>query len=227
MHMESKVVIKKLKFLSSKEVLESHARFGDTGKNKLGVATPDIRNLAKEIGKNHTLALDLWKTNIHEARALATMIDHPQHVTEEQMEEWAKDFDGWGICDHACGLFANTPFAYRKAVEWTSREMEYEKRAGFALMAYLAVHDKKADDKRLLKFLPIIKQHANDDRNFVKKAVNWALREIGKRNSALNKAAIETAHEINQMKSAEKWIASDAIRELQSDAVQKRVKAKS
>ena len=225
--MESKDVIKILKSLSSKERRESSERFGILDNRMLGVSVPDIRKLAKEIGKDHLLALELWKTEIHEARILATMIDHPQHVTEEQMDSWIKDFDTWDICDHACGnLFDKTPFAYKKAAEWTAREREYEKRAGFALIAYLAVHDKKADDKRFLSFLKLIKQQAEDDRNFVKKAVNWALREIGKRNAALNKAAIEAAKEIKQMKGAGKWIASDALRELQSDAVQKRLNKK-
>lgn len=224
--MDSKEVLKRLKALSSKEVLQSHERFAILGNKMLGVRVPDIRALAKEIGKDHVLAQELWKTNIHEARILATMIDHPDHVTEEQMDIWIKDFDSWDICDHACGnLFDKTCFAYSKAVVWTSREREYEKRAGFALIAYLAVHDKKSDDKRFLKFLPIIKREAGDDRNFVKKAVNWALREIGKRSAALNKAAIETAKEIRQSGKGT-WIASDALRELQSDAVQKRLMTK-
>ncbi len=225
--MDSKGVLKRLKAMSDPKVVESHSRFGDTGKNKLGVTTPDIRKLAREIGKDHRLALDLWKINIHEARVLATMIDHPRHVTEEQMEEWIKDFDGWGICDHACGnLFDKTPFAYRKASEWSSRKKEYEKRAGFALVAYLAVHDKKAEDRRFLNFLKLIKREAADDRNFVKKAVNWALREIGKRDKALNREAIKTAKEIKLMKErSARWIASDALRELQSEAVRGRLKS--
>ena len=224
--MDSKDAVKKLKSLSSKEARESNERFAILGSSMLGVRVPDIRALAKGIGKDHLLAIELWKTGIHEARILATMIDHPDHVTEEQMDNWTKDFNSWDICDHACGnLFDKTKFAYKKAVEWTSREREYEKRAGFALMAYLSVHDKKSDDKRFLKFLPIIRRESGDDRNFVKKAVNWALREIGKRSAALNKAATETATEIcNSGKG--KWVASDALRELRSDAVQKRLKAK-
>lgn len=225
--MDQKTALRRLKALSDPKVLESHARFGDTGRNKLGVATPEIRRLAREIGKDHLLAIELWKTNIHEARVLATMIDHPDHVTDEQMEKWVSEFDGWGICDHACGnLFDRTKFAYKKAAEWTCREREYEKRAGFALIAYLAVHDKKSPDSRFLKFLPIIKKESGDDRNFVKKAANWALREIGKRNAALNKAAIETAKEIRASGKG-KWIAYDALRELQGDAVQERLSRKS
>ena len=224
--MDLKDAVRKLKSLSSKEARESNERFAILGSNMLGVRVPDIRALAKETGKDHLLAIELWKTGIHEARVLATMIDHPDHVTEEQMDNWTKDFNSWDICDHACGnLFDKTRFAYSKAVEWSKREGEYEKRAGFALMAYLAVHDKKSDDKRFLKFLPIIKREARDDRNFVRKAVNWALREIGKRSAALNKAAIETAKEIRQSGDG-KWVASDALRELQSDAVQKRLRRK-
>ena len=226
--MDCKEAVKRLKALSDTKVIESHKRFNDTGKNKLGVSTPFTRKLAKEIGKDHSLAQELWNTNIYEARVLATMIDHPDHVTEEQMEKWAKEFDGWGIVDHTCGnLFDKTRFAYRKAVEWTSREREYEKRAGFSLIAYLAVHDKTADDKRFIKFLPMIKREAHDDRNFVKKAVNWALREIGKRNATLNKTAIETARELKQRNErSARWIGSDALRELTSDVVQRRLKAK-
>lgn len=226
--MDQKTAISRLKSVSSKERRESNERFGILGNRMLGVSVPDIRKLAKEIGKDHLLAQELWKSGIHEARILATMIDNPLHADERQLEKWVKDLDSWDICDHFCGNLADkTPFAYRKAVEWTTREREYEKRAGFALIAYLAVHDKKADDRKFLKFLSIIKREAEDDRNFVKKAVNWALREIGKRNLKLNKAAIETAKEIRRLDSkSAKWIASDAIRELQSDAVQRRIKKK-
>ena len=170
--MESKDVLKRLKTLSSQEKRESNERFAIIGSRMLGVSVPDIRKLAKEVGKDHLLAQDLWKTGVHEARVLATMIDQPQHVTEKQMDSWIKDFDAWDICDHACcNLFDKTLFAYKKATEWTSREREYEKRAGFALIAYLAVHDKKAEDSKFIRLLPIIKREAGDDRNFVKKAV--------------------------------------------------------
>lgn len=226
--MESKDVLKRLMTLSSKEKRESNERFAIIGSRMLGVSVPDIRKLAKEIGKDHLLAQDLWKTGVHEARILSTMIDHPEHVTEKQMDSWIKDFDTWDICDHACcNLFDRTSFAYKKATEWTSRDREYEKRAGFALMAYLAVHDKKAEDSKFIRLLPIIKREAHDGRNFVKKAVNWALREIGKRNTALNKEAIKVAKELKLRKErSARWIGSDALRELQSDAVQKRLKSK-
>ena len=226
--MNVKDAVKKLKTLSSQEKRESNERFAIIGSRMLSVSVPDIRKLAKEVGKDHLLAQDLWKTGVHEARILATMIDQPQHVTEKQMDSWIKDFDAWDICDHACcNLFDKTLFAYKKATEWTSREREYEKRAGFALIAYLAVHDKKAEDSKFIRLLPIIKREAGDNRNFVKKAVNWALREIGKRNPALNKEAIRVAKDIKLMDSkSAKWIASDALRELQGDAVQRRLKNK-
>jgi 3-methyladenine DNA glycosylase AlkD len=152
-------------------------------------------------------------------------VDDPQHVTEEQMEAWVRDFDSWDICDQVCSnLFDRTLFAYRKVVEWSGRDEEYVKRAGYVLMAALAVHDKKASDEVFLAFLPIIKAGAADERNFVKKAVNWALRQIGKRNAKLNRDAIKAAEEIRKInaKSA-RWIASDALRELTSEAVARKM----
>ncbi len=204
------------------------ARFGINPKNTLGVSIPVIRDLAKTQCKNprrHELALELWKTGIHEARLLAGFIDDSKKVSEAQMESWARDFDSWDVCDQACSnLFDQTPFAWRKAREWTKRKEEFVKRAGFVLMACLAVHDKKADDKKFLAFLPIIKREARDERNFVRKAVNWALRQIGKRSKALNAAAVKTASEISRIDSkAARWIAADALRELESPAVQKRL----
>ena len=153
------------------------------------------------------------------------MIDEPNEVTKKQMDAWIRDFDSWDVCDQCCmNLFDKTPFVWEKAIEWTNREKEFEKRAGFALMACLAWHDKESLDKKFLVFLPAIKREANDDRNYVKKAVNWALRNIGKRNLNLNRKAIETAKEIQKMDSrSAKWIASDAIRELMSEAVQERL----
>ena len=224
--MDSKEVLKRLRVMSDPKWVETSRHFGIQGKNVYGISVPKLRAFAREIGKNHRLALDLWKTGVHEARILATMIDSPQYVTEEQMEAWVKDFDSWDICDQACGgLFDKMPFAYKKAAEWMKREREYEKRAGFSLIAYLAVHNKNADDTKFLKFLPMIKIESVDDRNFVKKAVNWALREIGKRNKNLNREAIKTAKEIRLIDSkSAKWIAADALRELQGEAVQKRLK---
>jgi 3-methyladenine DNA glycosylase AlkD len=219
-------VIKKLRSWSNARNVAGMARFGISSSNTLGIPLPKIRALAKSIGKDHALALQLWKSGIHEARILATIIDDPRLVTEKQMEQWVRDFDSWDVVDQAAGnLFDKTPFAYEKAVEWTRRTREFEKRAGFSMMAYLAVHDKKAPDEKMTKFLPIIKKAADDERNFVRKAVNWALRQIGKRNKKLNRLAIKTAKEIQKVDSkSAHWIAADALRELQSPKTQARLK---
>ncbi len=210
-------IISELKSHSSKKNIEGMARFGISAKNTLGVPIPILRSMAKDIGKNHSLALELWNSKIHEARILAGMIDDFSLVSKKQMDSWIEDFDSWDVCDQICmNLFDKTPFAFSKAIEWSSRKSEFEKRAGFALMACLAVHAKKAKDKDFEKFLPIIQREAIDERNFVKKAVNWALRQIGKRNSALCKKAISVAREIEKIDSkSAKWIAKDAIRELE------------
>ncbi len=219
-------VLGELKSLINPEAVAGMARFGINPGNTYGVSIPSLRKIAREVGTNHVLAQRLWSSGIHEARILASMIDIPENVTEEQMENWVKDFDSWDVCDQCCSnLFDKTEFACQKAVEWSKREEEFVKRAGFVLMAVLAVHDKKARDEEFLKFLPIIKRESTDDRNFVKKAVNWALRQIGKRNLDLNKKAIETAKEIQKMESkSSKWIASDAIRELTGEEIQKRLR---
>jgi len=186
---------------------------------------PVLRKMAKEIGKNHKLALELWDSGIHEARILAGFIDEPEKVAEKQMEKWVGDFDSWDVCDQVCSsLFDKTPFVWKKLEEFTKRKEEFVKRTGFTLMAYLAVHDKKAQDKDFIKLLPIIKREATDERNFVRKAVNWALRQIGKRNKNLNKEAIKMAQEILRIENkTAKWIASDTIRELTSPSIQKRL----
>jgi 3-methyladenine DNA glycosylase AlkD len=220
-------ILKKLKSLSNPKAVAAMARFGINPDNTYGVSIPNLRRMAKEIGKDHTLAQQLWSSGIHEAKILAGMIDVPEIVTEKQMEQWVKGFDSWDVCDQVCmNLFEDTPFASKKAVAWSKRKEEFIKRAGFVMMARLAVSDKKADDKQFEKFLPIIKRGADDSRNFVKKAVNWALRQIGKRNFRLNKKAIETAKEIQKIDSKPaKWIASDALRELTSKVVQKKIRA--
>ena len=218
-------IIQKLKSLSDPEAVKGMARFGINPENTYGVSIPQLRKMAKEIGVDHDLAQQLWASGIHEARMLASFIDQPEMVTEAQMESWVKDFDSWDVCDQCCSnLFDKTKFAYQKAAEWSKREEEFVKRAGFTLIASLAVHDKKAADEEFLKFLPMIKRESGDARNFVKKAVNWALRQIGKRNLILNKLATKTAEEIQQIDSrSARWIASDAIRELTSKAVQKKL----
>lgn len=192
------------------------ARFGINPNNTLGVNIPTLRRLAKEIGTNHTLAGQLWKTGIHEARILAGLIDDPKAVTARQMDRWVRDFDSWDVCDQACmNLFDKTPYAFQKAQEWTSHNPEYQRRAGFALMAALAAHDKQASDKDFVQFFPLIKKYAVDERNFVKKAVNWALRQIGKRNRVLCKGAVSVAEKLKKSANASaRWIGSDAYREL-------------
>ncbi len=222
-------ILKRLKSLADPKAVEGMARFGINPENTFGVSIPNLRKIAKETGRDRALAQQLWDSAIHEARILASMIDDSEMVTEEQMERWVKDFDSWDVCDQCCmNLFEKTKFAYQKAVEWSSNDKEFIKRTGFVLMARLAVSDKKADDKQFEPFLPIIKRESTDNRNFVKKAVNWALRQIGKRNLNLNGKAIETAKEIQEIDSkSARWIAADAIRELTSQAVLERLQAKS
>ncbi len=226
--MEIKKIIKKLESLGNKKDLEGMARFGINPENSFGVSIYKLRPFAKEIGKNHELALKLWGSGIREARILASFIDLPEKVTEEQMEKWVKDFNSWDVCDQVCSsLFDKTEFAYEKAFEWSERQEEFVKRAGFVLMATLSVHDKKAKDSDFEQFFPIIKREIYDERNFVRKAVNWALRSIGKRNIELNKKAILVGKEILEMASkTAKWIAKDALKELTSENVQKRLKNK-
>ncbi len=197
---------------------EGLSRFGIVSENAFGIPIPKLRALAKKIGKNHELALELWKTDYHEALLLAAFIDDPEKVSVKQMNSWAKRFYSWDLCDQCClNLFDKTPFAYERALAWSKQKQEFVKRAGFALMAVLAVHDKKAPDAVFIPFLLRIEDESDDERNFVRKAVNWALRQIGKRNSALHKTAMQVAHRIQKKESrTAKWIASDTIRELQS-----------
>ncbi|MCJ7634183.1 DNA alkylation repair protein [Candidatus Bathyarchaeota archaeon] len=217
-------VLTKLKAKARPDKLKGVARYGMVFERRLGVSVPEMRTIAKETEKNHKLALELWKTEIAEARIVAAMIDEPEELTEEQMEDWVKDLDSWDICDQVCmNLFEKTPLAWKKILNWSEREEEFVKRTAYSLLACLAWHDKKVEDEKFIKLFPVIKFGARDERNYVKKAVNWALRNIGKRN--LNKAAIAFAREIQQSDSkAGHWIASDAIKELESEAVQKRLK---
>ena len=223
--MTLKQVLKTLESQSTRAAVRGMARFGIAAAKAFGWSTPALKKFARQIGKNHDLALRLWSTGILEARFLAGLIDENQRVSEQQMEAWAKDFDSWAVCDGTClNLFRYTPLAYKKCREWSERPEEFVKRAAFALMACLAVSDKSANDLLFLRFLPLIKRQAEDDRNYVRKAVNWALRQIGKRNQRLNRAAIEAAQEIRELNSASgRWIASDALRELRSQAVQRRL----
>ncbi len=209
--------------LANADFKSGMARFGIANQTALGIKVPELRAYAKKAGKNHDLALQLWQFEIHEAQLLAIFMADAKQVTEELMEQWVKDFDSWDICDQCCGwLFDKTPYAFDKAVEWTSRTNEFEKRAGFVMMAELAMHAKKAIDQDFEPFFPLMIKHADDERNFVKKAVNWALRQIGKRNTTLNTAAIKVAQEIlTQPSKSAKWIAIDAIRELEMAAKKK------
>jgi 3-methyladenine DNA glycosylase AlkD len=185
-----------------------------------------MRKLARTLGKDHALALRLWETGIPDAMIVASMIDCPGEVTPVQMDAWAADFSSWDVCDQVCmNLFDKTPHAWEKVHEWSRREEEFVRRAAFALIACLAWHDKKTPDDAFLAFLPIIREAAADERNYVKKAVNWALRHIGKRSAGLNGAAIEAAREIGKLKEkSARWIASDALRELTGEKVQKRLR---
>jgi 3-methyladenine DNA glycosylase AlkD len=221
-----RTALKKLRSLGNERNRAGMARFGIETKDAYGISIPVLRKLAKDIGTNHALALELWKSEIHEARLLACLIDDPEKVTQGQMEHWAKGFNSWDVCDQCCGnLFDKTKYSRKKAIEWSSRKEEFVKRAGFVLMAALSVHDKNASDSEFVEFLSLIKKESRDDRNFVKKAVNWALRQIGKRNRFLNKKAVETAKKIAFMGTqSAKWIASDALRELTNKKVQKRLK---
>ncbi|WP_298683475.1 DNA alkylation repair protein [uncultured Methanomethylovorans sp.] len=223
-----KSIILELKFLSNPSALQGMASFGITPGKAYGVAIPELRRIAKSIGKDHELAASLWAYGYRETQILASMVDDVRYVTEEQMEQWVSEFDYWEICDQCCmNLFEDMPCAYDKAAEWSHREEEFVKRAGFVLMARLAVSDKEASDERFIAFFPIIKEGASDKRNFVKKAVNWALRQIGKRDLSLNSLTIELAEELQQTDSiSARWVATDAIRELTGEKVQQKLRSK-
>lgn len=218
-------VLKKLESRAKPEHVEGMARYGMIAEHRLGVSVPDMRRIAKEVGKDHDLARRLWETGIPEARIVAAMIDRPEEMTEQQMDEWVVGFNSWDVCDQVCmNLFEKSPLVWKKIVEWSEREEEYVKRAAYALIACLAWHDKKAKDEKFTRLFPLIKRGAIDERNYVRKAVSWALRNIGKRNKKLNEAALEVAEEMGRMDSrAARWIASDTRKELTSEAVQKRL----
>lgn len=218
-------LIERLRAAANPANVEGMARFGINPAGTLGVSVPTVRALAKGI-RSHALADALWQSGIHEARLLASMVDDPAAVSEEQMERWVHDFDSWDVCDQVCSnLFDRTPFGHAKALEWSAREEEFVKRAGFVMMACLATHDKSAPDSRFLEYFPAIRREAADPRNFVKKAVNWALRGIGKRSRMLNIAAADLARELTQSASpVTRWIASDALRELTDPKILARIK---
>ena len=218
-------VLEELKSRARPDQLEGMAKFGISVEKRLGVRVPEMRKLAKTTGKDHDLALKLWKTGIDDARIVASMVADPDKLTGKQMEEWVSEFNSWDVCDQVCmNLFDKSPMAWRKVREWSKREEEFVKRAAFTLIACLAWHDKGAGDGNFTDFFPVIHEGARDDRNYVKKAVSWALRHIGKRNSELNKAALEEAKSIGEMDcSSARWVAKDVIKELESETVQKRL----
>lgn len=210
------------------EALEGLARFGITGDKRLGLSMPEIRRVARTLGRDQTLAQALWDTGIPEARIVAGLVAEPAQLSSRQMDAWAKGFASWDVCDQVCGsAFLASPLAWRKVQTWASHRDEFVRRAAFALLATLAVHDKQASDDDFVAALSLIEAAADDERNFVKKAVNWALRNIGKRSLRLNRAAIRTAEKIRKQNSfAARWIAADALRELRSEAVQRRLRRK-
>jgi 3-methyladenine DNA glycosylase AlkD len=225
-------IVDQLRSLANAANVEGMARYGISPVGTLGVGIPVLRGIAKELRPYrtcdpqalHVLASQLWATGLHEVRILAALVDVPALVTREQADSWVADMDSWDVVDMASGLWAATPFGYAKAEEWAGREEEFVKRSGFVLMCALAVHDKKASDEPFLHFLTLVEREAGDGRNLVKKAVNWALRQIGKRNGVLNAAAVATAERLRESGSkAARWVASDARRELTSDAVRVRL----
>lgn len=221
-----KDVLDKLQSRAHPENLKGMAKYGMTVEKRLGVSVPDMRKLAKELGRDHKLALDLWRTGIADARIVAGMVGDPDKLTEEQMEEWVKGINSWDVCDQVCmNFFEKSQLAWKKILDWSDREEEFVKRTAFSLIACLAWHDKRTSDEEFMELLPVITGAATDERNFVKKAVNWALRNIGKRNLNLNRAAINAAKEIQRLDSkAARWISADAIRELESDAIQSKLR---
>lgn len=211
-------IVADLRAQCSPHNVEGQRRFGITPKSEqLGLGLPILRGIARVNRRNHALALELWDTKVHDARLIAAFADDPKQVTRRQMEAWAKDFDTWAVVDGVCcTLFNRTPFAEEKAYAWSKRRPEFIKRAGFVLMAGMAVHRKELPASTFIAFLPILRREATDERHYVKKAVNWALRQIGKRNPRLRRAAIAEAKRIKKLDlPAARWIAADALRELQ------------
>jgi 3-methyladenine DNA glycosylase AlkD len=207
---------------------EMLTRYGITAPKAFGVSVSAIQQLAKRLGRDHDLAAALWETGWYEARMLAAYVDDPAQVTAAQMDRWARDFDNWGICDTVCFvLFDRTPHAWRKVEQWSRRRDEFVKRAAFALLASLALHDKLTGDEPFLRSLALVERAAADERNFVKKGVSWALRATGRRSQALNAAAVETARRLAESAdAAARWVGKDALRELTSPAVRRRIAAR-
>lgn len=220
--------LRELKSLADPRGLAKMARFGVNVPRAYGISAPVLHRLAKQIGKDHQLARELWLTGVHEARIIATLIGDPEKVNATEMDRWARDFDSWGVVDAACCyLYAHSRLAWRMAIAWSYRREEFVKRASFSLMAYLSYKDTTASNGRFMRFLQVIEREAYDERNFVRTAVNWALRNIGKRNLRLNHEAIRAAERIRRQGSrSARWTAVNALRELKSAAVQVRLRRK-
>lgn len=218
-------VLAALERLRTKKDFENLAKFGITTDKAFGVSVAKLQALAKQLGRSHELAAALWETGWYEARMLTAFIDEPERVTPSQMDQWCRDFDNWAICDTLCmHLWDRTPHAWRKVTQWSRRKAEYEKRAAFALLASLAGHDKAAGDEPFLQMLPLIEAAATDERNFVKKAVSWALRRMGRRSAVLHAAALELAHRLaDSTDRTSRWIGKDAIRDLTKPAVLRQI----
>jgi 3-methyladenine DNA glycosylase AlkD len=225
---EVRAVLASLRRSATKRTLDGMARFAIPSDKAFGVSMARMRLLAKRLGRNHELAEALWQTGYYEARMVATLIDEPARVTPAQMDRWSRDFDNWAVCDTACfALFDRTPHAWSKVGQWSRRRDEFGKRAAFALLWALTVHDKRTDDESFVRGLLLIERAADDDRNFVKKAVNMALRAVGKRSAALNAAAVTVARRLaDSSEAAARWVGKHALRELTSPGVVRRLAAR-
>jgi 3-methyladenine DNA glycosylase AlkD len=224
---EVQFALSSLEEMSTDRDRENLVRFGINAKKAFGVSMANIKVLAKRLGRNHELAAALWKTGWYEARMLTSFVDEPDRVTPAQMDRWCRDFDNWGICDTLCFvLFDKTPHAWAKVAEWNDNRGEFVKRAAFALIASLALHDKKSGDKPFLESLRFIERAATDERNFVKKGVSWALRAVGRRNATLNVAAVKVARRLADSSEAPaRWVGKDALKELTNQKVVGKISA--
>ncbi len=220
--MEVDEVLNWLKAKGTQRTVLGMARYGLTAKQAFGVPMGTLLSLAKRLGTDHGLSLALWKSGVYEARLLAALVGDPARVTGRQMDAWAGSFENWGDCDTVCfKLFDQTPLAWAKAPRWSTSPRELVKRGGFVLMACLAAHDKEAPAEKFLPFLPMIEKGAQDERNFVKKGVSWALRMIGRRSLPLNRAALAVAKRLaSAADQSPRWVGKDALRELASAKVQ-------
>jgi 3-methyladenine DNA glycosylase AlkD len=226
--LDLKRALAELKRSGTAATRDGMARYGITAKKSFGVTVAQLKLIARQFPRNHELALALWESEWYEARMLATMVDDPKQVTPQQMEAWCRDFDSWAICDTACfKLFDQTPHAWAKVWEWASRKEEFVLRASFALLASLALHDKKTSDEPFLESLQLIEKSASDDRNFVKKGVSWALRGIGSRSPDLHRACLELSKKLSTSPDrTERWIGKDALNDLSRKLVKSRVERK-